>query len=223
MNVADHIVYVVDDDLRSRESIENLLSSYGLRVALFASAAQYVDSAKPDLPACLILDVELPDINGLDLQRELSGVPHPPIVFITGYGDIPGSVRAMKAGAVDFLSKPFEPGTLLEAVNCALAHDRDARAIRSGLCELQSRYASLTPRERDVFPLIVQGMLNKQAAAHLGISIVTVQIHRGRIMHKMSAASLAELVRMSTKLGVDAESPVDQDAGMSGITSQRNG
>ena len=205
MNPNDHIIYVVDDDRRMRESIDNLLSSFGFRVILFASAAQYVECAKPDVPACLILDVELPDINGLDLQQELAAAPHPPIVFITGHGDIPGSVRAMKAGAVDFLSKPFQPDVLVAAVNSALANDREARAVRSDLGLLHSRYSLLTPREREVFPLIVRGLLNKQAAAQLGISIVTLQIHRSKIMHKMQADSLAELVRMSTKLGILVE------------------
>jgi len=216
MSRLDHIVYVVDDDPRIREAIDNLLSSYEFRAMLFASAAEFVESAKPDVPACLILDIELPDINGLDLQRELAAGPHPPIVFITGHGDIPSSVRAMKAGAVDFLSKPFQADELIAAVNCALAHDREARAAWSDLSILRERFASLTPREREVLPLIVRGLLNKQAAAQLGISIVTLQIHRSKIMHKMAAGSLADLVRMSTKLGISVETGREQEAEVSG-------
>jgi FixJ family two-component response regulator len=202
MNPPDPIIYVVDDDQRVREGIEDLLSSYGFEVRLFASAAEYTDSAMREVPSCLILDVELPDINGLDLQQELAAERHPQIVFVTGHGDVPSSVRAMKAGAVDFLSKPFQPDDLIAAVNCALANDREARATRSELDLLRSRYSLLTPREREVFPLIVRGLLNKQSAAQLGISIVTLQIHRGRIMRKMAASSFADLVRMATKLGI---------------------
>ena len=154
------------------------------------------------MPACLILDVELPDINGLDLQSQTADGYHPPIVFITGHGDIPTSVRAIKAGAVDFLTKPFKEADLMRAIDAAIAQDRDARRKRAELAELRQRLSSLTPREREVLPLVVSGLLNKQAAAELGISEVTLQIHRGNIMKKMSAESLAELVRMAGMLEI---------------------
>ena len=202
MTPSEHIIYVVDDDLRMRESIQNLLASYGRKAMVFASAAEYIESPKPDLAACLVLDVELPDMNGLELQRQLAGAQHPPIVFITGHGDIPRSVRAMKAGAVDFLAKPFRVEDFLAAIDSAVTHDRQARATVSELNVLRERHESLTPREREVLPLIVSGLLNKQAAARLGISVVTLQIHRGNIMRKMAAGSLTDLVRMSTKLGI---------------------
>jgi FixJ family two-component response regulator len=202
MAQGDHIVYVVDDDGAIREAVDELLSCCGFSVVTFASAADYLEAAKPDAPACLILDVQLPDISGLDLQTRLAGKDHPPIVFITGHGDVPSSVRAMKAGALDFLPKPFAKDDIVAAVDAALAHHRkarDAAAVRERLC---GRYDSLTPREREVLPLIVSGLLNKQAAARLGISIVTLQIHRGSIMRKMAARSLAELVRMAIVLDV---------------------
>jgi FixJ family two-component response regulator len=198
----DSIVYVVDDDPRIRESIFDLLSAFDLQVVTFGSAAEYVAYPRPDLPACLVLDLELPDVNGLELQRRISHGSHPQIVFITAHGDIPASVRAMKAGAVDFLTKPFRGSDLVRAVHAAISVDRDARRNRSGLAALQQRLASLTPREREVLPLIVSGLLNKQAAAEMGISEVTVQIHRGNVMRKMGAASLADLVRIAGTLSV---------------------
>jgi FixJ family two-component response regulator len=170
--------------------------------ATFGSAAEYVEYAKPDLPACLVLDVELPDINGLDLQRQLRDAGHPPIVFITGHGDIPSSVRAIKDGAVDFLAKPFTQQDLMAAVDAAIAGDRQARLERAERARLQQRHASLTPREKQVLPLIVSGFLNKQAAAELGVSEVTLQIHRSRIMRKMEAGSFADLVRMAGQLNI---------------------
>jgi FixJ family two-component response regulator len=198
-------VYVVDDDARVREAMQDLLSASGFNVIVFGSAAEYVaNSAASHTPACLVLDIELPDINGLELQRQLSKGEHPPIVFITGHGDIPSSVRAMKAGAVDFLPKPFTEEQLLGAISVALEQHRQSRQDQVELSELRKRFASLTPRERDVVPLIVSGLLNKQAAGQLGISEVTLQIHRGRVMRKMEADSLADLVRMSIKLGVGA-------------------
>jgi FixJ family two-component response regulator len=200
MSVADHIVLVVDDDAQVREALSELLSSLGFNSATFGSAAEYAAFARPELPACLVLDVELPDINGLDLQRRIAHIGHPPIVFITGHGDVRTSVRAIKAGAVDFLTKPFGERELLDAVRAALEQDRRARQQRSELVDLQQRFAQLTPREREVLPLVVSGMLNKQAAAQLGISEITLQIHRGKIMKKMKAKSLASLVRMAGSL-----------------------
>ena len=202
LNPQDHIVFIVDDDRRICEALSVLLSTFDMRVVTFASAAAYIAYPKPDVPACLVLDVELPDINGLDLQSQTAEGNHPPIVFITGHGDIPTSVRAIKAGAVDFLTKPFSEADLMRAIHAAIAQDRDARRKRAELAELRQRVSSLTPREREVFPLIVSGLLNKQAAAELGISEVTIQIHRSNIMKKMEAGSLAELVRMAGTLGI---------------------
>jgi len=202
MSAKDHIVLVVDDDVRMREALHELLTSAELNVVTFGSAAEYLAFARPELPACLVLDVELPDINGLDLQRQIAAEHPAPIVFITGHGDVPRSVRALKAGAVDFLTKPFSESDLLGAIQAALAQDREARQTRLNLAALQQRFSALTPREREVLPLVVSGLLNKQAAGELGISEVTLQIHRGRIMHKMKAESLAELVRMAGTLGI---------------------
>jgi FixJ family two-component response regulator len=185
-----------------REALHELLTSAELNVVTFGSAAEYLAFARPELPACLVLDVELPDINGLDLQRQIAAEHPAPIVFITGHGDVPRSVRALKAGAVDFLTKPFSESDLLGAIQAALAQDREARQQRLNLAALQQRFSALTPREREVLPLVVSGLLNKQAAGELGISEVTLQIHRGRIMHKMKAESLAELVRMAGTLGI---------------------
>jgi FixJ family two-component response regulator len=198
----DHIVYVVDDDVSLRDALAELLSSAHHNVETFGSAAEYLSYARPDLPACLVLDVELPDMNGLDLQRRLDSEAHPPIVFLTGHGDVPRSVRALKAGAVDFLTKPFSDAELLGAIDAAIARDRERRHARADLSSLRHRWDTLTPRERDVLPLVVSGLLNKEAAATLGISEVTLQIHRSRILHKMGAASLAELVRMAGRLGI---------------------
>lgn len=209
MSPVDHMIYVVDDDASMREAVQDLLASAGYSCTTFGSAADYISSAKADLPACIILDVSLPDINGLELQRQLADSPHPPIVFITGYGDVPSSVQAMKAGAVDFLSKPFEESALLGAVNSALARDRQARLAKAMYDELHRRYQSLTRREREVLTLVVSGLLNKQAAARLGISEVTLQIHRGQVMRKMMASSLSELVRMSTVLGIQIDGSSD--------------
>jgi FixJ family two-component response regulator len=198
----DHIVLVVDDDRRICEALTDLLSTYDFHVVTFRSAAEYNAYPKPDVPACLVLDVELPDANGLDLLDQIGERPHPHVVFITGHGDIPTSVRAIKAGAVDFLTKPLKEGDLIRAIRAALANDRIAMRERAELGELRRRLSGLTPRERQVLPLVVSGLLNKQAAADLGISEITVQIHRGRIMKKMGAASLAELVRMAGRLAI---------------------
>ena len=203
----DHIVLIVDDDRRIRESLVELLEAAGMHAVAFGSAAEYLAYAAPDVPACLILDVELPDINGLELQDRIGSGRHPHIVFITGHGDIPSSVRAMKAGAVDFLAKPFEADDLMRAVETALAQDREATQRGAELAGLRERFELLTPRERDVLPLVASGLLNKQAAAELGISEVTLQIHRGSVMRKMQAGSLAELVRMAGLLGVPVVHP----------------
>jgi FixJ family two-component response regulator len=187
------------------EALRELFTSLGVPSITFGSAAEYVEYPRPDLPGCLLLDVELPDINGLDFQRQLRDKDHPPIVFITGHGDIPSSVRAIKDGAVDFLAKPFSQQDLTTAVDAAIARDRHGRVERADLDLLRQRYSSLTPRESEVFPLIVSGLLNKQAAVELGISEVTLQIHRSRIMQKMAAESFADLVRMAGRLNIAPE------------------
>jgi FixJ family two-component response regulator len=202
MNSDTPIVFIVDDDYRMREALSSLLSSAGLRVAAFGSASEFLTSEKPDSPACLVLDLELPDINGLELQHELAGRDAPPIVFITAYGDIPTSVCAMKAGAIEFLSKPFEEQALLRAIHAGIVLDRKARQKRLELTELKRHYNLLTPREQEVLPFVVAGFLNKQTAADLGTSEITIRVHRGQIMRKMGARSLAELVRMADKLGM---------------------
>jgi FixJ family two-component response regulator len=196
------IVFVVDDDYRVREALSSLLASVGLEVAVFGSAQEFLESEKPDSPACLVLDLELPDTSGLELQRELATGDAPPIIFITGHGDVPSSVRAMKAGAIEFLSKPFGEQELLQAIDAAITLDRKARQERSELSELQRHYALLTPRERQVLPFVVSGLANKQTAGELGTSEITIGVHRGQIMRKMAARSLAELVRMADKLGI---------------------
>ena len=202
MNPQDPIVFIVDDDRRIREALSQLLSTYDLRAVAFGSAAEYLAYPKPDVPTCLILDVQLPDINGLDLQSGSWQEGRPQIVFVTGHGDIPTSVRAIKAGAVDFLTKPFNEADLMRAVHAAIALDREARQKRAELAELRQRLSCLTPREREALPLVVSGLLNKQAAAELGISEITMQIHRGKIMKKMGAGSLADLVRMAGALEI---------------------
>jgi FixJ family two-component response regulator len=198
----DHIVYVVDDDDRIREAFAELLSSFDMHAVTFASAAEYLAFQKPELPACLVLDVHLPDINGLELQKQLARGDHPHVVFITGHGDIPSSVQAIKAGAVDFLTKPVREADLLHAIKAALAQNREARRQHAELAELRQRLSRLTPREREMLPLVVSGMLNKQAAAELGISEITAQIHRGKVIQKMKAGSLAELVRIAGMLDI---------------------
>lgn len=205
---ATFIVFIVDDDERMREALVELLASYDIDAMAFGSAGDYMGANKPDIPACLVLDVELPDINGLDLQGHIArGGEHPPIVFITGHGDIPSSVRAMKNGAMDFLTKPFSDADVMSAIRSALSRDRADRAERSGMALLKQRYLGLTPRERDVFPLVVSGLLNKQAAAELGISEVTLQVHRRNVMQKMGADSLADLVRIAQRIGIPLSDP----------------
>jgi FixJ family two-component response regulator len=196
------IVFVVDDDVRIRDALASLLASAGFEVAAFASATEFLCAEKPDAPACLVLDLELPDIHGLELQKELAEREAPPIVFITGHGDIPSSVKAMKAGAVEFLSKPFDDEGLLSAINDGIALDRAARLKRTERAELTRRYERLTPREREVLTFVVGGFANKQTADELGTSEITIGVHRGQIMRKMGARSLAELVRLTDKLGI---------------------
>jgi FixJ family two-component response regulator len=200
---SDHpVVFVLDDDPNIREALTGLLRAAGLRVSAFASAAEFLGAKPPDAPACLVLDLQLPDISGLELQRELADTDGPPIVFISGHGDIPTSVRAMKAGAVEFLAKPFDDQELLEAIWHAIERDRTARQKRSQLRKLLTAYALLSAREREVLPLIVSGLTNRQSADKLGIAEITLQVHRGQIMRKMGAQSVPELVRMAGRLGI---------------------
>ena len=203
MTTAAPIVFVVDDDSSVRESLRRLISSVGFGVEVFPSAQAFLRARRPDAPGCLVLDVRLPGLSGLDLQRELADTDATlPIIFLTGHGDIPMSVRAMKAGAVEFLTKPFREQDLLDAIRHAIERDRTVRVERQELTELRGRYASLTPRERDVLARIVAGLLNKQIAGELGTSEATVKEQRGHVMEKMKAGSVAELVRVASRLGI---------------------
>jgi FixJ family two-component response regulator len=195
-------VFVVDDDPSIRRSLEALLRSVGLDVRLFSSAQEFMQAERPDAPGCLVLDVRLPGMSGLAFQEELAktGVALP-VIFVTGHGDVPMTVRAMKAGAVEFLTKPFDDQVLLDAIHTAIERDRARRQQAEGLAALKARYDELTPREKEVMKLVVAGRVNKQIAATLGLSVVTVKVHRGQVMRKMLAKSVAELVRMADRLG----------------------
>lgn len=205
MSDPEQIVFVVDDDPLVRDSVADLLSAAGLAAQTFGSATEFIRAKRPDISACLILDVDLPDFSGLDLQTELarSGI-EVPIIFLTGHGDIPKSMRAMKAGAMEFLTKPFRTQELLDSVRHALVRDGELRRQRSGSLELQKRLETLTPRERQVLTLVVRGLLNKQIAGELGTTELTIKAHRGKVMRKMRAASLADLVRMAEKLQISS-------------------
>jgi FixJ family two-component response regulator len=203
MNEPKASVYVIDDDMSVRAAVKRLIESTGLHVHAFATATEFLRFQRPDVLGCLILDVCLPGLNGLDLQRELSaGGLHLPVIFLTGHGDIPMTVQAMKAGAVEFLTKPFRNQDLLQAVAQAVEQDRQARQQRAELAQLRERYLRLTAREREVLELVVSGLLNKQIARELGTSEVTVKVHRSQMMQKMETGSLVDLVRMAEKLAI---------------------
>jgi FixJ family two-component response regulator len=196
-------VFVVDDDASVREALDGLFRSIGLQATTFGSAAEFLQHKLPDAPSCLVLDVRLPGLSGLDFQAELAATGlHIPIIFMTGHGDIPMTVKAMKAGAVEFLPKPFRDQDMLDAVQQALERDRERRQRNSGLAKLKSSFDTLTPREQEVMGLVTAGLMNKQVAGEIGVSEITAKVHRGNIMRKMGAKSLAELVRMADALGL---------------------
>ena len=201
---AEQVVYVIDDDTSMRSAIKRLVLAVGLNVETFSSGQEFLDSKLPEVPGCVVLDVRLPGRSGLELQREMAekGIQIP-IIFVTGHGDIPMSVKAMKGGAVEFLTKPFRDQDLLDAISMAIERDRAGRKGRAEIAVQRKYYDSLTPREREVMTAVVGGMLNKQIALRLGTSEKTIKVHRGQVMHKMHAESLAELVRVAAKLGID--------------------
>jgi FixJ family two-component response regulator len=208
MTEAQSIVFVVDDDASVRNALKSLIRSVGLQVELFGSAQEFLRSKRPDAPSCLILDIRLPGISGLDFQSKRAEANDPiPIIFITGHGDIPMSVRAMKRGAVEFLTKPFRDQDLLDAIHVALERDRARRQREDEIATLKGRFEWLTPREREVLPLVVSGLPNKQIAAEIGTSETTVKVHRGQLMRKMGADSLPELVRMAERIGIPTTKP----------------
>jgi RNA polymerase sigma factor (sigma-70 family) len=203
MTEPQSIVFVIDDDAALREALRSLIRSVGLQAELFGSTQEFMQVKRPEVPSCLVLDIRLPGISGLDFQRKLTETHISiPIIFITGHGDIPMSVRAMKAGAVEFLTKPFRDQDLLDAIQVALEGDRDRRQHEAEITLLQERLAELTPREREVLPLVVSGLPNKQIAAEIGTSEATVKVHRSQLMRKMGAESLPGLVRMAERVGV---------------------
>jgi FixJ family two-component response regulator len=206
MSVEQPVIFVVDDDASAREGIEDLLQSVGLRVMTFKSPQEFLDGARPDAPGCIVLDVRLPGTSGLEFQKVLidAGI-HLPVIFITGHGDIPMSVMAMKSGAIEFLTKPFREQSLLDAINAGIEKDRQRRDGLKLVMELQQRFQRLTPREREVFALIVTGRPNKQVAAELGLSEMTVKVHRSQVTKKMRATSIVELARIADRLGLSVD------------------
>jgi FixJ family two-component response regulator len=207
-DAAEPIVYVIDDDVSVRQSLDGLFRSVGLKVAAFASGPEFLQAALSEAPSCLVLDVRLPGQSGLDFQTELARADvRIPIIFMTGHGDIPMTVQAMKAGAVEFLTKPFRDQDMLDAVQLALGRDRARREGETATSKLRSRFATLTPREQEVMALVTAGLMNKQIAGELGVSEITVKVHRGNVTRKMGARSLAELVRMAETLNVRGSRP----------------
>ena len=207
-DVREPIVFIIDDDASMRRALTNLFQSVGLEVEAFGSAPEMLQSKVPDVASCLVLDIRLPGLSGLDLQTELAGANiHIPIIFITGHGDIPMTVRAMKSGAVDFLTKPFRDQDLLDAVVKAIERDRNRREAEKTVANLQSMFETLTSREREVLALVASGLMNKQIAAELGLAEITIKIHRGHLMKKMGARSLADLIRMAETLGIRKAKP----------------
>jgi FixJ family two-component response regulator len=202
-SAAERIVFVIDDDMAMRETLSSLFRSVGLRVELFGSAREFAEVKMPDVAGCLVLDIRLPGVSGLDFQAELAAKDiRTPIIFMTGHGDIPMSVKAMKAGAIDFLAKPFRDQDILDAVIRALERDQKRRDSEKGVAELRTRFDSLTSREREVIALVLDGLMNKQIAAKLGVTEITVKVHRGHMMQKMKARSVIELVAMADRLGI---------------------